>query len=129
MNANFSFVIFVIMLRQCCHSAPPCLRACPTCPCRKRIFLGTRVKRQNGLDNLLGLHCLPCPAAINDGEPEVKAKKPKNTARDVVEEALKAAKVKLFSNSIQNAKRCVKRDGEVVFLIASTFQKFAKNRV
>ncbi|KAK0425665.1 hypothetical protein QR680_009310 [Steinernema hermaphroditum] len=42
----------------CCNVVPPCLRGCPTCPCRKRIFLGTRAKRQSGHD---GFHCQACP--------------------------------------------------------------------
>uniref|UniRef100_A0A7E4ULW5 VWFC domain-containing protein n=1 Tax=Panagrellus redivivus TaxID=6233 RepID=A0A7E4ULW5_PANRE len=46
-------------LPVCCNVAPPCLRACPTCPCRKRISLGKRIKRQNGLD---AFHCQQCLA-------------------------------------------------------------------
>ncbi|CAJ0562797.1 unnamed protein product, partial [Mesorhabditis spiculigera] len=41
---------------QCCTAAPPCLRACPGCPCRKRVMLGKRAKR--------GAHCMAC-AAVN----------------------------------------------------------------
>ncbi|KAK6023736.1 hypothetical protein OSTOST_10467, partial [Ostertagia ostertagi] len=37
----------------CLATVPPCLRACPTCPCRKRIMLGKRAKRHDAL------HCQP----------------------------------------------------------------------
>uniref|UniRef100_A0A0N5A196 Sperm mitochondrial-associated cysteine-rich protein-like n=1 Tax=Parastrongyloides trichosuri TaxID=131310 RepID=A0A0N5A196_PARTI len=50
----------IALPRVCCNIVPPCLRACPTCPCRKRVFLGKRSKRQSGL------HCQACPAIPNN---------------------------------------------------------------
>ncbi|VDM63547.1 unnamed protein product [Angiostrongylus costaricensis] len=38
---------------NCLATVPPCLRACPKCPCRKRIMLGKRSKRHDAL------HCQP----------------------------------------------------------------------
>uniref|UniRef100_A0A0K0FZR4 Sperm mitochondrial-associated cysteine-rich protein-like n=1 Tax=Strongyloides venezuelensis TaxID=75913 RepID=A0A0K0FZR4_STRVS len=49
----------IVLPQICCNIVPPCLRACPTCPCRKRVFLGKRSKRQSGL------HCNACPASAN----------------------------------------------------------------
>ncbi|CAI5437783.1 unnamed protein product [Caenorhabditis angaria] len=40
---------------SCLAVVPPCLRSCPSCPCRKRLMLGKRSKRQVAG----GLHCQP----------------------------------------------------------------------
>uniref|UniRef100_A0AC35TVV5 DHHC domain-containing protein n=1 Tax=Rhabditophanes sp. KR3021 TaxID=114890 RepID=A0AC35TVV5_9BILA len=37
----------IVLPQICFNSVPPCLRACPSCPCRKRIMLGKRSKRQS----------------------------------------------------------------------------------
>ena len=82
-------------------------RACPTCPCRKRIHLGKRAKRQG----LGGLHCQQCLAPGATSAPRQQAAKtvtinttPKpnplllhSESRDIVEEAPHAGK--LFENS------------------------------
>lgn len=95
------------ILPVCCNMAPPCLRACPTCPCRKRIHLGKRVKRQNGLFD--GLHCQNClaqnaqPTAVQAGvKTSQSTPKPnvfeREEPRDIVEEA-PVAKGQLFEAS------------------------------
>ncbi|CAB3407881.1 unnamed protein product [Caenorhabditis bovis] len=88
-------------LDNCLATVPPCLRSCPTCPCRKRMMLGKRTKRAAP-----GLHCQPL-SLLGQHSPPVLTSPPVKTV-------MKAAGTKTKTASVSTTRKLVEQSEDHV---------------
>ncbi|KAF1769560.1 hypothetical protein GCK72_001377 [Caenorhabditis remanei] len=87
----------------CLSMIPPCLRSCPSCPCRKRLMLGKRTKRAAP-----GLHCQPL-GLLGQQSPPTLVSQPTKT---IVKSRVKAAGTK--TSTVTATKKLIEQSSDHV---------------